>query len=156
MEHKVQIALYKGPPVNDILHSISHYSVRLRTWSKYSHAELVIDGWAYSSSVRDKGVRRKKIDFNPERWDLIDIDPKRVNVDYALAFFLRWQDSDYDWWNIIRYILPFVPQKQDQFVCFEFVAAMLNAPGYYRVDGDDLLEWAQANKLVVIQDEDIR
>lgn len=152
----VKIALYKGPPkTNDITHVISHNVIKLRTWSKYSHAELVIDGWAYSSSVRDRGVRRKQIEFSPERWDIIEIDPKRVNLDYALAFFLRYEGSKYDWWNIVRYALPFVPQKENQFVCFEFVAAMLNAPGYYRVDGDDLYDWAKANELIVIQDEDI-
>lgn len=153
---KIQIALYKGPPVDDLVKSITHYAIRFRTWSKYSHAELVIDGWSYSSSVRDKGVRRKQIEFDPERWDVFEIDPKRVNLDYALAFFLRYEGSEYDWWNIVRYVLPFVPQRHNQFVCFEFVAAMLNAPGYYRVDGDDLLEWAQANRLVVIQDEDYK
>lgn len=153
---KIQIALYKGPPKSsDILHVITHNAIKLRTWSKYSHAELVIDGWAYSSSVRDRGVRRKQIEFDPLKWDIIEIDPSVVNLDYAMHFFLLFEGSEYDWWNILRYILPFVKHKDNKFVCFEFIGAMLNFAGYQRLDADDLHGWAITNKLVEVEDEDI-
>lgn len=154
---KIQVAFYKGPPKSsDILHVITHNAIKLRTWSKYSHAELVIDGWAYSSSVRDRGVRRKQIEFDTSKWDIIDIDPSAVNLNYAMHFFLLFEGSKYDWWNIVRYVLPFVKHKKNKFVCFEFIGAMLNFAGYQRLDADDLYEWAITNSLVGVEDEDIQ
>lgn len=155
---KIQLAFYKGPPKSDdLVHVVTHNAIKLRTWSKYSHAELVIDDWSYSSSVRDKGVRRKRIKFDPTRWDIIDIDPSRINASYALNFFFMFEDSEYDWWNILRYVLPFIKHKQNKFVCFEFIGAMLNFAGYYRLDGDDLYEWAKTNELKPeVVDEDFK
>lgn len=147
---KVQLAFYKGPPEpDDLIHAVTHTAIKLRTWSKYSHAELVIDGYSYSSSVRDKGVRRKRIRFNPDRWDVIDIDPSRINIEYALYFFALYDGSPYDWLNIIRYVIPFVNQAEGKFVCFEFIGAMLNFAGYHRLDADDLMQWALNNQLKV-------
>lgn len=145
---KIQLAFYKGPPQHDdLVHVVTHNAIKIRTWSKYSHAELVIDGWAYSSSVRDKGVRRKKIDFNNGKWDVIELDPSRININYAMEFFLLYEGSEYDWWNIARYVLPFVKQEEGKFICFEFIGAMLNFAGYYRLDADDLMQWALNNQL---------
>lgn len=147
---QIQLAFYKGPPPNsDLLHVITHNAIKLRTWSQYSHVELVIDGWCYSSSARDKGVRRKKIDLQSGRWDVYNINPDRVNLDYALAFFLRYEDSEYDWTNIVRYVLPFVKQEEEKFICFEFVGSMLNHSGTHRLDADDLVTWAKTNALII-------
>jgi len=45
------------------------------TFSKYSHCEIIFsDGIAYSVSMRDKMARFKKIDFDPNHWDFIEID----------------------------------------------------------------------------------
>lgn len=155
---KIQLAFYKGPPDStDLVHVTTHNLIKLRTWSKYSHAELVINGWSFSSSVRDRGVRRKKISFNPNRWDVIEIDPSRVNLDYAFSFFARYEGAGYDWLNILRYVLPFVKQKEGKFVCFELIGAMLNFAGYHRLDADDLMQWALLNqKQEKVQDEDYR
>lgn len=40
--------------------------------NSYSHCEMVVDdGCCYSSSAMDDGVRRKKIELDPLKWDLV-------------------------------------------------------------------------------------
>lgn len=147
MENIIQIAFYKGPPESsDLVHVITHNAIKIRTWSKYSHAELVIDGTCYSSSVRDKGVRSKQINLNSGRWDVVRIDNNRVDILYALAFFALHDGSSYDWNNIVRFVLPFVKQEENKFICFEFIGRMLNHSGCHRLDADDLYAWAKANE----------
>ena len=146
-EPSVKLAFYKGPPKwDDLEHVFSHYAIRLRTWSKYSHAELVIDGICYSSSVRDGGVRKKAINLDSGHWDVVEIDPNRVNMQYAMQFFNQHEGAEYDWMNIVRFIIPFVKQEENKFVCFEFVSRMLNHSGSYRIDADDLYDWALWNR----------
>lgn len=143
----VQIALYKGPPTtSDIPHFVSHYAIKVRTISPYSHGELVIDGVGYSASARDKGVRRKEINFNSGKWDMFDINPSRVNIPHAMEIFKKYEGSEYDWRNIVRYVIPFAGQEEDKFVCFEFIGVMLNFAGSYKLTGNDLKEWALQNR----------
>ena len=70
----VQLALYKGKG------QIGNAAIRLWTGSIYSHCELVSDSWCYSSSVMDKGVRRKRvgpgadeISLSEDHWDQIEL-----------------------------------------------------------------------------------
>ncbi|WP_405118746.1 hypothetical protein [Pseudomonas leptonychotis] len=69
-----KLALYKGKG------QIGNTAIRLWTGSIYSHCELVVDGWCYSSSVMDKGVRRKRvgpgadeISLSADHWDQIEL-----------------------------------------------------------------------------------
>jgi hypothetical protein len=48
-------------------------AVRAWTGSQYSHCELVVGDWCYSSSLMDGGVRRKKIDLLDGKWNLFDL-----------------------------------------------------------------------------------
>jgi hypothetical protein len=78
----VRLALYKGKG------KIGNAAIRLWTGSQYSHCELVVGEWCYSSSAMDGGVRRKavgaganQISLNEANWDLIDLpwaDARRV------------------------------------------------------------------------------
>lgn len=90
----VKLALYKGRG------QIGNAVVRWWTGSPYSHCELVVDGWCYSSSVMDKGVRRKLIDLTDGKWDLIDLpwaDPNRIR-----EYFADSDDNRYGWLGLIR------------------------------------------------------
>lgn len=135
------IAFYKGPPT-DLPHIISHYAIRLWTWSKYSHAELVIDGVCYSSSLRDGGVRSKYIDLASGRWDVL---PVKGNAADALWWYQQHKGQGYDWLNVQRFILPFIPQDKNKWVCFEAVAAMLGLAGAHKLTAKDLYAWALDN-----------
>lgn len=135
------LALYKGPP-GPLWRKIGHYAIRLWTWSKWSHAELVIDGWCYSASVMDGGVRRKQIDLDSGHWDVIELDLTKKQVNDALSWFLSHDGDKYDFRNIARWVIPLVPQHPMQYVCFEAIGEALGFAGAYRIDADDLYDWA--------------
>ncbi|MCZ4321457.1 hypothetical protein [Pseudomonas anguilliseptica] len=96
----VQLALYKGKG------QIGNAAIRLWTGSPYSHCELVVDGWCYSSSVMDKGVRRKRvgpgadeISLSEDHWDLIEL-PWADGA--AIVRYFEATDSDtYGWPSLI-------------------------------------------------------
>ena len=58
----VALALYKGK--GELANSL----IRWKSKSIYSHCELVVDGWMYSSTVRDGGVRCKLASLTVEEY----------------------------------------------------------------------------------------
>ena len=86
------LACYKGPATG-LFNITFHKVVCWWTRSKYSHCELVINGTAYSSSSRDKGVRKKEIDFSSGKWDLYPVELDEV---FVLNFYERAKDDKYD------------------------------------------------------------
>lgn len=120
----MQLAMYKGPPP-DLLHRIGHWLVCIGTLSRYSHVELVIDGWCYSSSYQDGGVRRKRIDLTSGRWDVFEITGDQRA---AYVWFMQRLGASYDWGGVVRFVLPFVRQRPGEYFCSEAVAAALGLP----------------------------
>ena len=135
---RVNLALYKGP-ASEPLHIVTHYSTRLLCWSLYSHSELQIDGWCYSSSVRDGGVRKKDIDLNSGHWDVYPL-PK-ADADYALDWFEKHKHQQYDWTGIAGFLLPIRHASGKQF-CFEANARMLGIRGAHKITANPLLKKA--------------
>lgn len=138
----MRLALYKGPPSNDLLHLAGHYLTRLWTWSKYSHAELVISGICYSSSSRDGGVRSKVIDLNSGKWDVFEITDAPAKVQQAVSWFTLHEKDKYDWLNILRFVIPFIKQDRNKWVCYESIGAALGIKEPHKLDADKLLEKA--------------
>lgn len=126
------LALYKGP-TDDIIHSISHWvtcivlSIREIKWCNYSHTEIFINGVAYSSSVRDGGVRSKSIDMFSGKWDYIYIGNylEKAGEDKALEIFNKKKGKPYDWFGALGFGLPFLKQNKEKDYCFEINAEML-------------------------------
>lgn len=143
----VSLALYCGPPKKDWRHILTHYAIRLWTWSRFSHAELLIDGVCYSSSVRDGGVRKKAIDLTSGRWLVIALPAQ--SADTALTWFTAHEGQPYDWANIARFVIPFLPQRLTEWVCFEAVGAMLNLAAPHKLTGRDLYHWALRQQTTV-------
>lgn len=144
------IALYKGPP-GPLLRRIGHYAIRLWTWSRWSHAELVIDGLCYSSSMMDGGVRCKRIDLDSGHWDVVPLGLTDAQITKALLWFAAHEGSGYDLGNIARWVFPFIPQHPAQYVCYEAIGEMLDMAGAYRLDADDLHDWAQLRRPTDLQ-----
>lgn len=134
----MKLALYKGPP-QTISHNIFHYATRLWTFSKYSHAELVIDGICYSSSSRDGGVRSKLIDLSSGRWDVFDLNTTPEQKQIALDWFEKHKGEPYDYRNIIRFVLPFVGHNERHWVCYESIGAALGIDKPHKLDAEKLL-----------------
>lgn len=138
----VKLALYKGPDkATDILTQfIAHWGICLRTLSKHSHAELVIDGKCYSSSDRDDGVRAKVINLGSGRWEVYDL-PKADKLK-ALSWFYEHKGAKYDWLGILAWVLPVVKHSRGKFVCFEAVGCMLGLPDPHKLTGRKLKAYA--------------
>lgn len=149
-----QIAFYKGPPA-PLWRKVGHYAIRLWTWSRWSHAELVIDGVCYSSSVMDGGVRGKVIDLGSGHWDIVDLHLSQEEESKALAWFLKNDGAGYDFRNIVRWVAPFIPQHPLQFVCYEAIGFALGFAGAYRLDADDLYEWAKLRRPAIIDTDEM-
>jgi hypothetical protein len=147
---KAQFAFYKGPPRNDWQHTVSHYAIRLWTWSRWSHAELVVDGICYSSSTRDGGVRSKLIDLNSGRWDVIDLDIPVMQVVDVLLWFEEHKGAPYDWAGVWRFVLPFLPHSKGRWFCFEALGAALGSAGAHKLTANDLYTWAKARAAVAL------
>lgn len=143
----VQLALYRGPkgPTATWINHLAHWAIRLRTLSRHSHAELVIDGKCYSSSVRDKGVRAKYIDLRTDKWDVFDL--PNADKQYALNWFETNKDAKYDDRGIVSWIIPFIKHDPNKYVCFEAVGCMLGIPKSHRLTGNKLKDYALQNNL---------
>lgn len=132
----MQLALYKGP-ADDLAHKIGHAAVCLLTGSKYSHVELVINGICWTSSARDGGVRGKAIDLTSGRWD---VHPITGDEDRARAWFSAHNLENYDWAGVLRFALPFLPQRENQWFCSEACAAALGLPNPENYTPQSLLD----------------
>jgi len=119
----MKLALYKGP-AQDLAHKIAHWAVCTFTGSDYSHCELVINGVCWSASARDGGVRGKVIDLHSGRWDVIDL-PPQLDETAALAWFKDHDGLPYDWAGVMRFAIPFLPQRSKQWFCSEACAAAM-------------------------------
>lgn len=147
----MHLALYKGPPHNDWFHTVSHYAIRLWTWSRWSHGELVINGVCWSSSARDHGVRGKVIDLTTGRWDVLPLDHlPQYQQDAALDWFRQNAGQRYDYRNIVRFILPFIGHNRRQRVCFEAIAESLGLAGAHKLTANDLHQWAKSSRAAII------
>lgn len=124
----VQLALYKGKG------QIGNALIRWWTRSAYSHCELVVGGYCYSSSVMDKGVRSRRvgdgedeISLGSANWDLIDL----PDADGAavLRYFERTDPDTYGWPSLIMsQIFNRNRQVEHAAFCSEWCAAALGLP----------------------------
>jgi hypothetical protein len=117
-------AFYKGTRPG--LPGLFNRFVRFWDRGQYSHMELVFnDGLSASSSFLESGVRFKKIDFDPTRWDFIDLPDERESA--ARAWFSAHAGKAYDYWADIRFMYGFAPSSKDKWMCSE---ACMEALGF--------------------------
>lgn len=134
----MKIAMYKGRP-HGLVNTITHYLICLRSFSKYSHCELVftepnIEGYALcaSSSFRDGGVRYKQIKLNSGHWDVFDI------TDYDKGYAKTWFDNHigdkYDTLGLAFFLIPFrgIEEREKHF-CSEACGYALKVNKPYRL-----------------------
>jgi len=118
----VQLALYKPHRAMDL-------GGRLICWwtrSPYSHVEVVIDGVCYSSSLRDGGVRAKRIDLAHPWWRVIPIEWRAP--DDALRMFSIYEGEPYGWGDLIMQHMLHLPIDDPGLLCSELCALMLGLP----------------------------
>lgn len=131
---KIYVAFYKHKRELDSLKNIYFRFfdeiIRLFTKGKYSHCEIAIQEendanyTCYSSSNRDGGVRKKYMELQPERWDLIEIDQSKVKVSDIKSIYNKTVGCKYDFFGACGVILGFGNAKSRYF-CSEWCAEAL-------------------------------
>lgn len=125
---RARLCGYVGPPKGG-WNTFWHYAVCVRTWSVYSHVELLIDGVCYSSSRRDGGVRGKQIDVGNGKWHTIALPLPDADIDRAKRWFDEREHWRYSWRGVARSLLPFIKQKPSEATCSQAVSEALgNSP----------------------------
>jgi hypothetical protein len=134
---QLRAAFYKGTHAG--LAGVYNRLVRWWTRSPYSHVELIfIDSsvkgraLAYSASYMDGGVRDKVIDFDPEKWDFIDL-PDDL-WDQAWEWFMRHEGAAYDLLGNLHFVFSAVGDDKRKWFCSEAIAAALGMPNPERFD----------------------
>lgn len=117
----MKVAFYKGTRSG----LAGLYSIGVKSWtrSKYSHAEIVFsDGMAASSSFADGGVRFKHIDFDPAKWDFIEITGDESK---ARKWFVSHEGKAYDIIGNVGFVIGLIRDGSDKWSCAESIAAAL-------------------------------
>lgn len=137
------LAVYKGP-ANDFTHKVTHWLTCLWTFSKYSHCEIVIDGYGYSSSGRDGGVRKKLIDWDSGKWDMIPLPD--LDVDYVLNFYALTENDDYDYRGLAWFVIPAVHDHKTRWFCSEWVACAFKLKNPQQFHIQHLVDYIESTK----------
>lgn len=126
-----KIAFYKGTRPG--LAGIYSYGVRFITKSIYSHCEVIFsDGMSASSSFSDGGVRFKEIEYEPERWDIIEL--PSANEDAVRKWFKDHEHAKYDLLGNLHFIFGFIGNSNGKWFCSEAIAEALDIPNAWRFD----------------------
>jgi len=121
---KIHVALYRGKG------TWPNAIVRWWTKSIYSHAELILpDGVTWmgiSPFVHSVVMKRTITEFNPEKWDLIDIDVTQEQLEMIMQFFEDTRDQGYDWVGmLLSQFLPCKIKHRKRWYCSEWIAYAL-------------------------------
>lgn len=128
----MKIALYKGT-LSGWRGWISRL-VRFADRGPYSHCEVVFsDGMCASASWLDGGVRFKKINFNPDHWDFIDIGSGWPSETLVRDWFEQRKGNRYDLPGSLGVVFRPFRQRQHRWFCSEAVAASLGISEAWRI-----------------------
>jgi len=128
---KFKAAFYKG--THPGMAGVYNRLVRWWTRSPYSHVELVFsDGQAGSSSAMDGGVRLKAIDFDPAKWDFVEL-PAHLEP-AARKWFEDHRGAAYDYWGNVHFVLSPIGDALRNWFCSKADAAALGIPHPERFD----------------------
>lgn len=127
----MRAAFYSGTRPG--LAGIYNRLVRWWTRSPYSHVELIFStGHAASSSFADGGVRFKTINFDPTRWDFVDLPGHLERA--AWEWFEEHRGQKYDLLGNLQFVIAPVREDKRKWFCSESVAAALGLPDPWRYD----------------------
>lgn len=118
----LRAAFYRGTRPG--LQGVYSRAVRAIDRGPYSHCELVFsDGISASASWMDGGVRFKRIDYDPARWDFLLLPPELEG--YARDWFEFNAGAPYDLMGNVRFVLPWLADTERGWFCSEALGAAL-------------------------------
>ena len=118
----VYLALYDNKDPYDIGAKV----IKKATNSNYSHCELIVRDWSYSSSIPDGGVRRKscvEVYHNPNNWTVIPI--LWANQEAVVRFYDITNDQPYGWLGLVVGQVFNIRIDMLGYFCSEWVMAAL-------------------------------
>ena len=126
--NKVYLAFYKKKRkiinLQSFYYRIFDDFTRLVTGGIYSHCELAIENLGeyncYSSSSRDGGVRKKRMELPLEDWDLLEI-THLVNIRDIVDFYKKTRGKNYDFIGLMSPVLGNL-HDDDKYFCSEWCA----------------------------------
>lgn len=127
----MRAAFYKGTHSG----AAGLYNRLVRWWCSgpYSHVELVFsDGMAASASYMDGGVRFKQIDFDPAKWDFVDL-PDHLESP-ARQWFKDHEGAPYDLLGNLGFLWRPIRGDKDAFFCDEAFLAAIGVHEPWRFD----------------------
>ena len=135
----MKLAMYKGRG------KIGNSIIRWWTKSKYSHCEIVIDGYCYSSSLMDGGTRKKMITLDSSKWDLIDL--SEFSQSRVLEYFAKTEGNKYGWLDLlVNQLFNKSDNRSKSEFCSEWVSAALGIPDpviYSPKTLNNLVQWLE-------------
>lgn len=131
----MKIAFYRGTRPG--LPGIYNRGVRVVTKGRYSHCEAVFgDGLSASASFADGGVRFKRIDYDPEKWDFVEI------ADWLETRIRKWFEEHegdlYDILGNVHFLVPLVGDSKFRWCCSEALGAAIGIPDAWRFHPNSL------------------
>jgi len=114
--------------------------IRLWTWQKYSHCELIFPWWdSFSSSAIDWWVRFKRIKFNPDNWDIIQLE---LWADQVINMLYKAKQESWKWYDyfaiFFNHILDFWAECPNRWFCSEICWYLLWIENSYKLTPEDL------------------
>lgn len=139
----MKIAFYKGtlPGWRGWVSRLIRFTER----GRYSHCEVVFsDGLCASASWYDGGIRFKRIDFNPEHWDFVEV--PWADEAAAHAWFSEHLLCGYDLKGSLGILFRPVRHHGGRWFCSEAAAAALGVPQAWRFGPNALAAMLGAEK----------
>jgi hypothetical protein len=127
---EVRILLYRNSKKTWYDKVISTWQ-RILGFERYdiTHTEYYIDGYGYSSSFRDGGVRKKRIKLN-KNWEYITLLATDEQIGKLKEFFEMHEGKGYDTKNIfLNKILGLNRDNPDKWICSEYVCSAVKYAG---------------------------
>lgn len=132
----IYLASYKGTRPG--FKGVHNRLIRWATKSAYSHTEICIGDpfvgpvYCLSSVGREGGVRIKRMQLSPAKWDVIEL--PSVKQESVWAFLFEHDKADYDHIGTVRSLLPFVGREHPhKWFCSEVAAAVIGIKEPWRM-----------------------
>lgn len=157
----LHLAFYRGRKKDNSDTTWYDRIVCFTTWSKYSHVEILYHfndtlkvGYSWGSSPRDNGVRMAQFYYNPQHWDIFELQSPKTEIDMN-SFFSQELGCKYDWLGVLRFVIPFLPESKTRWFCSEIVASFLGFKKPWLYTPADLVEELAGKLTKVVFDQEV-
>lgn len=142
----MKLASYKGNRSG--IRGLFNRAVRFWFDSPYSHTEIVFSDGMWGSSEGGPGVRLKKIEHDPAKWDMIPI----LGLDEGMvrARFEENLGKGFDYWGLFGQVWMRGIHSHDKIFCTESCAHALYMSEPHKWNPDNLPKAVEASNRVFL------